>query len=89
MAATLDKARCVRKMLASSAALALIACLAPDGALGLELSEITLTISNQDQTAPAAGTLTLLGLFDELPPGSVGVTGEFHGALGYPLESSC
>jgi len=41
----------------------------------LELSEASLAIVTQDSIAPATGTLTLLGLSTELPPGAQTVAG--------------
>ena len=47
----------------------------PELGKALELSESVLPITTQDSVAPATGTLMLLGLSDELPPGAQTVAG--------------
>jgi len=54
------------------------AALRADDAGALGLSENQLAILTVDNTAPAEGTLELLGLFGFLPPGSQAVAGGFN-----------
>lgn len=55
--------------------LALICIALPQSGQTLELSESSLAIVTQDEVAPATGTLTLLGVSDELPPNAQTVAG--------------